>query len=186
MPTLLALLLGAGALIALVWLRSRYFDFRGQKPEHYSDTEPRFDIREVFNGPIACEGVIYGPLGRVVSRFTAEMHGSWDGATGTLTERFHYDSGATQERAWTLTLGEGGRIRAEAEDIDGVGEGAQSGSAVRLRYRIRLPASAGGHVLDTTDWMYLVADGRIINRSQFRKFGIKVAELVATMRKTTQ
>jgi hypothetical protein len=30
--------------------------------------------------------------------------------------------------------------------------------------------------------MYLAPNGNIVNRSQFRKFGIKVAELVATMR----
>jgi hypothetical protein len=53
---------------------------------------------------------------------------------------------------------------------------------VRLDYRIRLPEDAGGHVLAVTDWMYLMENGTIINRSQFRKWGIKVAELVATMR----
>ena len=31
--------------------------------------------------------------------------------------------------------------------------------------------------------MYLMENGTIMNRSQFRKFGIKVAELVATMRR---
>ena len=36
--------------------------------------------------------------------------------------------------------------------------------------------------LDVVDWMYLTPDGTIMNRSQFRKFGIKVAELVATLR----
>ena len=51
-----------------------------------------------------------------------------------------------------------------------------------LNYRIRLPESSGGHVLDAVDWMYLMENGTIINRSQFRKFGIKVAELVATIR----
>jgi len=34
-----------------------------------------------------------------------------------------------------------------------------------------------------TDWMYLTENGTVMNRSQFRKFGIKVAELVATMRR---
>jgi hypothetical protein len=53
---------------------------------------------------------------------------------------------------------------------------------VQLQYRLRLPQDAGGHVLDVVDWMYLAPGGTIINRSQFRKFGIKVAELVATMR----
>lgn len=31
-------------------------------------------------------------------------------------------------------------------------------------------------------WMYLSDNGTILNRSQFRKFGIRVAEMVATMR----
>ncbi len=64
----------------------------------------------------------------------------------------------------------------------GQGEGRVEGPTVVLRYRIRLTAEAGGHVLDVTDWMYLMENGTIINRSQFRKFGFKVAELVATMR----
>jgi hypothetical protein len=33
--------------------------------------------------------------------------------------------------------------------------------------------------------MYLLENGVIMNRSQFRKFGFKVAELVATMRPAT-
>jgi len=41
-------------------------------------------------------------------------------------------------------------------------------------------------VLKTVDWMYLTPDGTIVNRSQFRKFGIKVAELVATLRPTEE
>ena len=65
----------------------------------------------------------------------------------------------------------------------GTGNGWQKGDADCLTYQIRLPESAGGHVLNTTDWMYLLQNGAIINRSQFRKFGFKVGELVATMRK---
>jgi hypothetical protein len=136
-----------------------------------------------LSGPILCEGVIYGPTGRVTSRFVAEMDGRWDGNTGTLSEVFRYDSGTVQKREWRLTLGNDGSIRAEADDLMGRGEGMQQGSAVVLQYRIRLPEEAGGHVLDTTDWMYLAPNGTIINRSQFRKYGVKVAELVATMRK---
>ena len=51
-----------------------------------------------------------------------------------------------------------------------------------MRYRIRLPESGGGWEMDVTDWLYLVEDGVILNRSQFRRFGIKFAELVATIR----
>ena len=37
-------------------------------------------------------------------------------------------------------------------------------------------------MLDVTDWMYLMENGTIMNRSEMRKFGIKVAELIATIR----
>jgi len=176
---LVGLLIATAATLAL-----RHFaSFSAQRPEDYAGLSPAFDIREHLSGAILCEGVIYGPTGRVVSRFVADMHGRWEGNTGILTEEFRYDSGSVQHRRWTLTLGNDGAIRAEAPDLVGVGQGTQKGAAVRLNYRIRLPAESGGHVLDTTDWMYLLGNGAIINRSQFRKYGVKVAELVATMRK---
>lgn len=176
--------LGLGALVAgtATWARSRYTTFMSQKPEDYTGTGPEFDIRQHLNGPILCEGVIYGPTGRVSSRFVAEMEGRWDGNVGILTEKFRYDSGDVQDREWTLTLGNDGSIKADAPDLIGQGSGQQTGPNVMLTYKIKLPDSSGGHVLDAVDWMYLIENGAIINRSQFRKFGIKVAELVATMR----
>jgi hypothetical protein len=100
-----------------------------------------------------------------------------------MREHFDYDSGNAQDREWQLELGNDGSIRAEAADLVGTGTGQQMGAAARLCYRIRLPKEAGGHVLSVTDWMYLAPNGVVVNRSQFRKFGIKVAELVAVMRR---
>ena len=181
-PTL-SLLTGVVLTLALIALAGRFIGFRSQTPAHYAGQHPRFDMREHLKGPILSEGVIYGPTGRVSSRFVADMEATWDGDRGVMTEHFRYDSGATQTREWRLTLAPDGRIRAEADDVIGAGEGRVEGSAVLLNYRIRLPESSGGHVLDTTDWMYLCENGTIMNRSQFRKFGVKVAELVATMRR---
>jgi hypothetical protein len=183
MHPLLLVLLGALLTLALIAIAGRYAGFRSQRPAHFAGQEPQFDLREHLNGPILCEGVIYGPLGRVSSRFVADMEARWDGNRGVMTEHFRYDSGATQTREWRLTLGNDGRIKAEADDVEGAGEGWVSGPSVLLKYRIRLPEASGGHLLDTTDWMYLVENGAIMNRSEFRKYGIKVAELVATMRR---
>jgi len=175
-------LIGAVLAFALIWARSTFWDFAAQKPEDYEDENPAFDIRKHLNGPILCEGVIYGPLGRVSSRFVADFDATWDGNVGIMKERFVYDDGSVQDREWHLTLGNDGTIKAKAPDVVGDGAGKQSGSTVLLRYKIKLPEASGGHVLDTVDWMYLTPNGTIMNRSQFRKFGIKVAELVATMR----
>lgn len=185
MDALLFIGLGLVMALAMVWFRERYATFLAQNPEDYAGQGPEIDIRRHLNGPIRCEGVIYGPTGRVTSRFVAEMEARWDGDTGVMTEVFRYDSGTVQNREWRLTLGDGGRIKAEADDVLGAGEGWQSGPGVLLKYKIRLPEESGGHVLDATDWMYLIQNGTIVNRSQFRKFGIKVAELVATMRPAT-
>ena len=183
MHPILLFALGVLVTLLLVWLRFRFLDFRAQPPDAYAAKGPAFDIRTHLNGPLLCEGVIFGPTGRITSRFVADMVGQWDGNTGTLTEDFRYDTGAHQRRQWKLMLGADGTIKAEAADVIGLGMGRQSGAAVVLNYRIKLGADAGGHVLDTTDWMYLMENGAIMNRSQFRKYGIKVAELVATLRK---
>lgn len=183
MDTVLLVLLGIFLATGAVWARERRAGFLAQTPEDYAaGRSGAFEIRRHLNGPMLCEGVIYGPLGRVTSRFQAEFDIAWTGDTGVMTERFRYDDGSEQERAWHLSVGSDGRIRATADDVVGEGQGVQSGDSVRLNYRLRLPDASGGHVLDVVDWMYLVPNGTIINRSQFRKFGIKVAELVATVR----
>ena len=178
---ILSFFFGAAVMAGLGWFISRRFDFLAQSPDDYTNG-PEFDIRTVLNGPLLCDGIIYGPTGRVASRFTAKFDAEWDGDSGVMREHFHYDSGSEQHREWRLSVGPNGSITADADDLVGSGGGQQSGSGVKLTYRIKLPEGGGGHELDVVDWMYLLENGTIMNRSQFRKFGIKVGELVATMR----
>lgn len=178
---LLYFLMGGVATLAAIWLISRRMGFQAQTPEDYTDG-PSFDIRKVLNGTLLCDGIIYGPTGRVSSRFVARFEAEWTGDTGIMREHFSYDSGTTQDREWRLSVDPNGRITADADDLVGTGTGQQVGSGVQLNYTIKLPESAGGHSLQVTDWMYLLENGSIMNRSQFRKFGFKVGELIATMR----
>lgn len=184
MEAVFLVILGSILMLGLGYLKSRYFGFLGQNPSDYANVNGEaFDLRSHLNGPIVCDGVIYGPTGRVTSRFVGDFQAEWNGNVGVMKERFLYDNGDEVLREWNLTVGNDGRIRATAADVVGEGEGMQSGPSVQLKYKFKLPESQGGHVLDTTDWMYLTPHGTIVNRSQFRKYGIKVAELVATMRR---
>ncbi len=182
MELFVCFLLGGLLVLGLVLLRRFLAEFPGQKPEDYADGFPQFDLKEHLTGKMICEGVIYGPMGRVTSSFAADFDITWDGDTGVMKEHFRYNDGSTQDREWTIHLGEDGAFRSTAPDVPGEGIGMQAGSATRMLYKIKLPEEAGGHVLNTVDWMYLTPDGAIINRSQFRKFGLRVAELVATIR----
>ncbi len=179
MNTLIVLLL---AILAVLAARGRFLSFRSQSPADYTGTGPDFSLKKHLNGEILSEGLIYGPNGKMSNSFVARMVGEWDGNSGTLAEWFTYSNGKQMTRKWYLTMGTGNTFIAKADDIVGEGKGEISGSTVKLTYRIILPEDAGGHTLDVTDWMYLTENGAIMNRSEMRKFGIKVAELVATMR----
>ncbi|WP_095590131.1 DUF3833 domain-containing protein [Actibacterium ureilyticum] len=172
-------------LVLLGWIaKTMLFSFRAQSPADYATTGPAFSLTEHLSGRILSEGVIYGPRGRMTSSFVAEMVGEWNGDTGTLTENFTYSNGRTQQRKWYLTLGPDNTFTATADDIVGTAQGVVSGATVRMTYQIVLPQEAGGHTLTATDWLYLTGNGTIMNKSEMRKFGLKVAELVATMRVT--
>lgn len=179
---LIFVLLGLGLGIVLTILRRRFAEFHGQSPNDYIDAFPQFDLRLHLRDKMICEGVIFGPLGRMTSSFTAIFDVTWEGDVATVAETFRYNDGTRQNREWTVTLGEDGHFTSTAPDVVGEGKGIQAGPALQLRYRIRLPKELGSHVLNTVDWMYITPDGTIVNRSQFRKFGVKVAELVATLR----
>ncbi|WP_417250046.1 DUF3833 family protein [Celeribacter sp.] len=171
------------ALIAVV-MKTMVFSFRAQRPDHYAQTGPTFDMTTHLAGPILSEGVIFGPRGRMNSRFVAQMKGEWNdaGTEGTLEENFTYNNGNTQTRKWFLTKTSPTTFTATASDIRGEATGKLSGATLEMRYAITLPEDAGGHTLNVTDWLYLTENGVILNKSEMRKYGINVAELVATMR----
>lgn len=182
MEPLFYILFGAAVALIAILLRRRFAAFSGQKPEDYDEGFPIFELKEHLNGEMLCEGVIYGPLGRVTSTFAADFNITWDGDKGVMDEVFRYNDGSTQLRQWRIAAGQNGAFSLEADDVPGGGKGVATGNAVQMIYPIKLPESAGGHVLNCMDWMYLTPDGTIMNRSQFRKFGIKAAELIATIR----
>ena len=174
----IVLLVGLTILIA----KALFFSFSSQSPSDYADTGPEFVLKKQLSGRILSEGLIYGPNGKMTNSFVAEMVGEWDGDKGTLSESFTYANGTKQERKWYLTIVSENTFTATASDIVGTAQGVISGSTVKLNYDIVLPEEAGGYVLSATDWMYLTDNGAIMNKSEMRKFGIKVAELIATMR----
>lgn len=178
---LILFLVGVFIAAAIVYGTRRFAGFGAQEPQDYAHLVPALDLRQHLRGDLRCLGMIYGPTGRVTSRFEAVMRMTWDGDNGTMEEDFLYDDGTRQSRRWELRMREDGWVDAEASDVIGTARGRQCGNAYGMRYRIVLPPENGGHVLNAIDWMYLQPDGTILNRSEFRKFGIKVAELFATI-----
>ena len=105
MMELLQILLGAAIVIGIVLARRHMADFPAQKPEDYADDYLVLDMKKHLNGAMVCEGVIFGPTGRVTSSFVADFDVVWDGDTAEVREHFVYDDNTTQDRIWTIVLG---------------------------------------------------------------------------------
>ena len=155
----------------------------GNSLKQYSDTTPKVDLKEYFNGPIEAWGIVQDWRGRIVSRFDVRMEGTWEGNTGKLTEWFHYYDGTRQKRVWTIKKQSDGNYEGTASDIIGKATGETSGSAARWNYVMNLPVNGTTYRIRFDDWMWMMNDGVLINRSYLRKFGITVAELTLFLKK---
>lgn len=151
--------------------------------EAYKDTKPVLDLKAYFTGPIKAWGVIQNRSGEVTRRFDVTMNGTWDDDVGTLEEHFEYYDGETQKRVWTITKTGDNQYQGTADDILGKANGQSNGSAMRWAYKMDLPVGDTTYLITFDDWMFLMNDGVLINRSYLKKFGITVAELTLFMQK---
>ena len=151
--------------------------------DDYKNTTPKADIKEYFNGHVKAWGIVQDRSGRVVRRFDVNMVGVWDGDVGTLTEHFDYYDGKKQERVWTIKKLDDSSYEGTASDIIDKAVGKTEGSAVRWSYVMDLPVDDTTYRISFDDWMWVMNDGVLINRSYLKKFGITVSELTLFMQK---
>ncbi len=151
--------------------------------DYYKGTAPRADIKEYFNGPVKAWGIVQDWKGRVVRRFDVNMVGKWEDDVGTLTENFDYYDGKKQQRIWTIKQLADASYEGTAADIVNKAIGKTEGSAVRWNYVMNLPVDDTTYRIRFDDWMWLMNDGVLINRSYLKKFGLTVAELTIVMQK---
>ena len=145
--------------------------------DHYRAEQPVLELRDYFDGTLDAWGMFQDRSGKVVKRFHVVIEASWQGAVGTLDERFTYSDGSTQRRVWTLTrLGEG-RYTGRADDVVGVASGEAAGNALRWRYVLALPVDDKVYNVDFDDWMFLMDDKVMLNRSVMSKFGFRLGEV---------
>ena len=170
-------------ILLISFIKINLFSFKNQKISQFKSDSKIFDIRKVLEGNMVAEGMVYGISGRLSSTFTAQFSGDWANNEGSFIENFQFSTGKNQIRKWNLIIDSNGKIIGTADDIIGKAVGQQYGSAVMLSYKLKLSEDLGGHVIKVIDWMHLLENDTIFNRSEFRKFGFKVGELVATFRK---
>ena len=170
-------LAGAVALAAMLAACS------GPLPEQYASAQPQLDIQTYLNGTLDAHGMFQDRSGAVVKRFVVVMRCQWQGDTGTLDEDFTYSDGSKQKRVWTLTKTGAGTFTATAPDVVGVATGVASGNALVWRYVLAQPVGDKVYNVDMEDWMFLIDDTVMLNRTAMSKFGINLGSVTLSFRK---
>lgn len=145
--------------------------------ESYRAETPVLDVQKYLNGTLDAWGIFQGRSGEVKKRFHVVIEAKWNGDIGTLDEHFTWSDGTTSRRVWTLTKQADGSFIGRAEDVVGDAIGEASGNALRWRYVLALPVNGKVYNVAMDDWMFLMDDKVMMNRTTMSKFGFRVGEL---------
>ena len=148
--------------------------------EQYRAEQPVLDLRTYLNGTLDAWGIFQGRSGDVKRRFHVLIDAKWEGDTGVLDERFNWSDGSTSRRVWTLTRQADGSYLGRADDVIGEAVGTLAGNALHWRYVLALPVDGKTYHVDFDDWMFLMDDKVMLNRSYMRKWGFDLGEVTLT------
>lgn len=169
MKTMKQILFGLIAAYVLVGCSSKIEDYEG--------VEPTLHLDQFFVGDLVAYGMVQDRSGKVTQRFRADIDASWDGPNGVLDEVFYWDDGREQTRVWQLTKTADNTYVGTAGDVVGEARGTTAGNALHWVYQLEVPFRDGTIAVTLDDWMFLLDEDRLINKTEMRKFGFRVGEI---------
>jgi hypothetical protein len=172
--------------ISIILLAMSLFSCSSIKPKDYKENNPKLDIRSYLNGKVKAWGMLEDRSGKVTRRFTVEMEGKWNGNEGVLEEYFTFDDGEKSKRIWTIKFSDDHNFTATAGDVIGVAKGSQYGNAMQMEYVLDLEVDKEKktkYKVTLDDWMYLLDDNILVNKSTIKKFGITFGKLTIFFQK---
>lgn len=145
--------------------------------QDYKNESPKLVLENYLNGDLEAHGFFQDRSGLIVKRFKVLMKASWNNGVGVLDESFEYSDGTTSKRVWTLKKDSNGKYTGTAGDVVGEAHGETAGNAFRWSYTLDLPVGKQSYHVHFDDWMYLMNDEVMLNKSKMSKFGIYLGEV---------
>ncbi len=146
------------------------------KPAQFIDQKPDFDPLAFFSGHTQSWGMVEQRDGAPNEGFASDCHGTRDAAGNLdLVQNFSFEDGKKPERRWHFTQVDAHHFIGTANDVDGVARGEAYGNLFHWRYTLELHPGNPLFDVGMEQWMYLQADGTMLNRAVIRKLGIPVA-----------
>lgn len=151
--------------------------------QQYKGTKPNFDLFSYFEGSTKAYGIFQGRNGELKRQFTVDIVGTVKGDRLTLVEDFIYSDGEVSQRIWRIRRTAKGEYVGEADDVIGLAKGESVGSVLHWKYTMQLPYKGTLVSVGFDDWMFLQADGFLINKAEVTKFGFTVGEVTLVFQK---
>ncbi|EWH09406.1 hypothetical protein DS2_12759 [Catenovulum agarivorans DS-2] len=151
--------------------------------QDYANSQPLLKLEQFFDGELKAYGVLFDRQGQLSRRFKVDLQASWQGNKGTINEWFEFDDGEKQTRIWQLEKLADNQYVGTAGDVVGKAFGTTSGSVLHWRYVLEIPYDGDTMQVNLDDWMYLVDERRLFNKTDIIKFGFKVGEIVLFIEK---
>lgn len=155
----------------------------GVEVSQYREQTPALELRQFFTGRVEAWGMFQKRSGEVIKRFHVQINSRSEGDRFIMHEDFTYSDGTRQTRVWTLHPDGPGRWRGTADDVVGEAEGEVAGNALRWRYVLNLPVDGKTYQVHFDDWMFLLDENTLANRSYMTKFGFELGQVTLFFRK---
>lgn len=139
---------------------------------------PDFDPVRFFTGHVRSWGVVEDRGGAPTGRVRTDCQGEAEGADGLhMEQRLTMEDGTTTTRDWHMRRTGPRAYSATANDMVGSAAGEAQGRAFHWRWV--LATRPGNPLFDVTmeQWMYLMDDGAMVNRTVVSKLGLVLAEV---------
>jgi len=153
-----------------------------QNIQAYQNTTPTLDMHEFFSGQIDGWGMFQGRNGEVKKRFYVDIDATHEGDDVIiLDEKFSWADGTKSQRIWRLTEHTDGSWKGVAGDVIGEATGKVVGNTLHWNYLLELPVEDKTYKVTFDDWMYLINEDVMLNRSVMKKFGVELGSVTLSM-----
>ena len=160
------------------------FACSGIDVEQYKNETPKLDLQAYLNGRIKGYGIVQDRSHKVTKRFDFSGYAVWKDNVGTFNEKITYTDGRVDKRVWKFTKISDSYYEATTPDVIGKAEIKVSGNAMNWKYTMNVKVDDNTtYKIDFDDWMFLMDDGKLVNRNYFHKYGVDVGELTLFMEK---
>ena len=146
----------------------------GMDAKQFENEGPRLILEDYFQGITNASGIFVDRFGTLRRQFTVKIDGTWDGKELILDEDFSYSDGEKERRIWRITKLDDNTYQGRADDVIGVATGKTFGNALNWRYDLDLKVGESSYKVHFNDWMFLQADGVLLNKAVISKWGITI------------